>query len=108
MRRTLLPAVPALLLALAACGGQSGAVTADPPHPAPTTTSPSLKEQDRSLPCGGTIEPPVVVSGHDESLQLTVTSLRRQGSTLRTTYRITSQDRTEALSLPIIDVPPTA
>ncbi|MFF7970859.1 hypothetical protein [Streptomyces sp. NPDC007905] len=109
MRRVLLPAVPVLLLALAGCGADSGAVTGDRAHPAPTTTtSPPLKFQDRSLPCGGTIEPPVVVSGPDESLQLTVTSLRRQGSTLRTTYRITSQDRTEALSLPIIDVPPTA
>ncbi|MEU9123899.1 hypothetical protein AB0C96_29225 [Streptomyces sp. NPDC048506] len=108
MRRPLLPAVPALLLALAGCGSQADAVTADPAHPAPTTTSPSLRQQDRSLPCRGTIEPPVRVSRPDESLQLTVTSLRRQGSTLRTTYRITSRDRTEALSLPIVDVPPTA
>ncbi|MGW0882825.1 hypothetical protein [Streptomyces sp. NPDC002671] len=108
MRRTLLPAVPVLLLALAGCGGNSDAVNGDPAHPAPTTTSPPLKLQDRSLPCGSTIEPPVVVSGPGESLRLTVTSLRRQGSTLRTTYKITSHDRTEALSLPIVDVPPTA
>ncbi|MGW7386985.1 hypothetical protein [Streptomyces sp. NPDC054794] len=111
MRRALLPAVPALLLALAlaGCGTHSDAVTGDQAHPAPTTTtSPPLKFQDRSLRCGGTIEPPVVVSGHDGSLQLTVTSLRRQGSTLRTTYKITSQDRAEALNLPIVDVPPTA
>ncbi|MFJ9814229.1 hypothetical protein ACIRU3_02965 [Streptomyces sp. NPDC101151] len=109
MRRLLLPAVPVLLLALAGCGADSDAVNGDPAHPAATTTtSPPLKFQDRSLPCGGTIEPPVRVSGRDESLQLTVPSLRRQGSTLRTTYKITSHDRTEALSLPIIDVPPTA
>ncbi|TVL93784.1 hypothetical protein [Streptomyces sp. SAJ15] len=108
MRRSLLPAVPVLLLALAGCGADSDAATGDPAHPAPTTTSPPLKLQDRSLPCGGTIERPVVVSGPDESLQLTVTSLRRQGSTLRTTYKITARDRTQALSLPIADVPPTA
>ncbi|MFF0001650.1 hypothetical protein [Streptomyces avermitilis] len=107
MRRTLLPAVPALLLALAACGNQSDTVNADPAHPAPTTTSPSLKEQDRSLPCGSTVERPVVVSGPDEPLQLTVTSLRRQDSTLRTAYSITSSDRKEMLSLPIGEVPPT-
>ncbi|MFD8545532.1 hypothetical protein [Streptomyces sp. NPDC059649] len=108
MRRTLLPAVPALLLVLAGCGGQSHAVTAAPAHPAPTTTSPSLREQDRSLPCGSTVERPVVVSGPDEPLQLTITSLRRQGSSLRTAYRITSGDRKEMLSLPIGQIPPTA
>ncbi|MFJ9869253.1 hypothetical protein [Streptomyces sp. NPDC101165] len=108
MRRTLLPAVPVLLLALAGCGGNSDAATGDPAHPAPTTTSPPVKLQDRSLPCGSTIAAPVRVSGPDESLQLTVTSLRRQGSTLRTTYKISSHDRTEALLLPIVDVPPTA
>ncbi|MEU6093003.1 hypothetical protein ABZ865_40870 [Streptomyces sp. NPDC047085] len=108
MRRALLPAVPVLLLALAGCGGSSDAVTGRPTHPAPTTTTPPLKQQDRSLPCGSTIAPPVRVSGPDESLPLTITSLRRQGSTLRTTYKITSRDRTAALSLPIADVPPTA
>ncbi|MBL1081655.1 hypothetical protein JK359_06625 [Streptomyces actinomycinicus] len=108
MRRLLLPAVPVLLLALTGCGADSGTLAGGPVHSAPTTTSPPLKFQDRSLPCGGTVEPPVVLSGPDESLRLTVTSLRRQGSTLRTSYRITSRDRTEALSLPINDVPPTA
>ncbi|MFF4571988.1 hypothetical protein [Streptomyces sp. NPDC001410] len=108
MRRTLLPAVPVLLLALAGCGGNSDAVTGDQAHPAPTTTSPPLKQQDRSLPCDSTVERPVVVSGPDEPLQLTVTSLRRQGSTLRTTYKITSGDRKEMLSLPIGEIPPTA
>ncbi|MFF4043890.1 hypothetical protein [Streptomyces sp. NPDC001816] len=108
MRRALLPAVPVLLLALAGCGGNSDAVTGHPAHPAPTTTTPPLKQQDRSLPCDSTIAPPVRVSGPDESLQLTVTSLRRQGSALRTTYKISSHDRTEALGLPIADVPPTA
>ncbi|MFF4952758.1 hypothetical protein [Streptomyces chattanoogensis] len=108
MRRTLLPAVPALLLALAGCGSQSDPVTAVPAHPAPTTTSPSLKQQDRSLPCGGTVERPVVVSGPGEPLRLTVTSLQNQGSSLRTAYRITSGDRKEMLSLPIGEVPPTA
>ncbi|MGW3151970.1 MULTISPECIES: hypothetical protein [Streptomyces] len=109
MRRAPLPAVPVLLLALAGCGGNSDAVTGDQVHPAPTTTtSPPLKQQDRSLPCDSTVERPVVVSGPDEPLQLTVTSLRRQGSTLRTTYKITTRERTQALSLPIGQVPPTA
>ncbi|BDM74637.1 hypothetical protein HEK616_81240 (plasmid) [Streptomyces nigrescens] len=108
MRRTLLPAVPVLLLVLAGCGSRSDAVTVDPAHPDSTTTSPSLREQDRSLPCGRTVDRPVVVSGPDEPLQLTVTSLRRQGSGLRTAYRITSGDRKEMLSLPIGEVPPTA
>ncbi|MFF8429870.1 hypothetical protein ACF07Y_32920 [Streptomyces sp. NPDC016566] len=109
MRRTLLPAVPVLLLALAGCGGNSDAVNGAPAHPdATTTTSPPLKFQDRSLPCGGTVAPPVRVSGRDKSLQLTVTSLRRRDSTLRTTYKITAHDRSQALSLPISEVPPTA
>jgi hypothetical protein len=108
MRRTLLPAVPVLLLALAGCGGNSDAVTGHPADPAPTTTTPPVKLQDRSLPCGSTIARPVRVSGPDESMQLTVASLRREGSTLRTTYKITSSDRKEMLSLPIVDVPPTA
>ncbi|GAB7029590.1 hypothetical protein AB0G35_25750 [Streptomyces sp. NPDC021749] len=108
MRRTPLLAAPALLLALAGCVSRSAAVTAAPPHPAPTTTSPSPREQDRSLPCGSTVERPVAVSGPDDPLHLTVTSLRRQGSGLRTAYRITSGDRKEMLSLPIGEVPPTA
>ncbi|UXY27743.1 hypothetical protein [Streptomyces sp. HUAS TT20] len=108
MRGALLPAVPVLLLALAGCGGNADAVTRHPADPAPTTTTPPVKLQDRSLPCGSTIAPPVRVSGPDESMQLTVASLRRQGATLRTTYKITSSDRTEALLLPIVDVPPTA
>ena len=108
MRRALLPAVPVLLLALAGCGGNSDAATGAPAHPAPTTTSPPVKFQDRSLPCGSSIAPPVRVSGPDESLQLTVTSLRRQGSTLRTAYKISSHNRTAALGLPIGEVPPTA
>ncbi|WP_333772288.1 hypothetical protein [Streptomyces sp. IBSBF 3136] len=83
-------------------------MNADPAHPAPTTTSPSLKEQDRSLPCGSTVERPVVVSGPDEPLQLKVTSLRREGSELQTGYSITSDDRKQMLSLPIGEVPPTA
>ncbi|MFF7235860.1 hypothetical protein [Streptomyces collinus] len=108
MRRTRLTALPVLLIALAGCGGQSASTSADRPHPAPTTTSPPLKEQDRSLPCGGSVERPVVVSGPEEPLRLGVTSLRRQGTTLRTGYRITADDPGRMLSLPIGDVPPTA
>ncbi|MGW2636963.1 hypothetical protein [Streptomyces sp. NPDC001348] len=106
MRRALLPAVPVLLLALAACGTPSDTGSAAPTHRAPTTTPPQ-KNQDRSLSCGGTVERPVV-SGPDDRLQLTVRSARRQGASLLATYSITSADRAQMLSLPIGEVPPTA
>ncbi|MER8182003.1 hypothetical protein [Kitasatospora sp. NPDC094015] len=99
-----------LLVLAAACGSTATSATGSksPGAADPTTTSPPIERQQRTLACGTTIAPPLMESLDSDPVRFTLTAAVARESGVTVSYRITAAAPETMLSLPIGEIPPTA